>query len=221
MNAKCGSCGGTHETINEYRLCSGAPVQEDVKAAAVMDNLTGVKATVNTPGPRQVRYALDLLADRVWPDEITEKDLKGMERRQVSNLIDSLQKAPRKARDRKIGAKGVKEEFKDIPDGRYALGLKNRPEDEAVEWRFFQVRHGHSRIFLDLLFGAPGAYRHQQLYGVAANKILEEIRRITPRQASIDFGLQSKTCGVCSSPLTNPDSLEYGIGPVCRNKRGW
>lgn len=220
MNAKCGACGGTHETIAEYRDCAGVK-QEPID---VMDNLTGVKTVINPPSTKQVSYALDLLGKKVWPDSFTEEDLKGMERRQVSDLIDGLFKAPRKPSE--FGAKGSKpvDKWEDIPDGRYALAFA--PSDgpavgDEAEWRFFQIKHGHTRVFVDLLIGAPGAYRYQKFYGVQADKILGMIRSDTPRVASINFGLKSETCGVCSSPLTNPDSIKYGIGPICRGKMGW
>ena len=210
MQAKCGTCQGTHDTIAEYRTCAGAPTPDPVE---VMDNLTGQQTVMSKPSDKQVRYALDLLESRVWPDTFTEADLKGMERRQVSDLIDGLFKAKRKT-EANVRKSDADDKFADIPDGRYALEFKDG-------WKFFQVKHGHTRTFTDLLIGAPGSYRHQKMYGVVASKTLTEIRRITPRQASINFGLQSETCGVCSSPLTNPDSIKLGIGPVCRGKMGW
>lgn len=210
MTATCGACKGKHETIAEYRNCSGAPQTE----AQVMDKLTGQTTTVNPPSDRQVKYALDLLESRVWPDGFCEEDLRGMERKVVSNLIDSLHKAPRKGQDRRVGANGVKEEFLKVPSGRYAL------EDSDGVWKFFQVKHGHTRVFLDMLIGSPGAYRQQKIMGVTARKILEAIGE-NPQKASADFGKQSGTCGVCSSPLTNEESLKYGIGPKCRSKMGW
>lgn len=210
LNAVCGACKGKHETIAEYRTCSGAP-QTD---AQVMDNVSGQTTTVNYASDKQVKYALDLLENRVWPDGFSDEDLRGMERRVVSELIDALHKAPRKAQDRKVGATGVKQEFKDIPKGRYALKF-------ADGWKFYEVRHGHTRLFLDMLIGSPGSYRKQELRASARLDVLESIRKVTPRQASINFGLESKTCGVCSSPLTNKESLELGIGPICRGKMGW
>jgi hypothetical protein len=178
-----------------------------------MDNLSGTTTTINPPSDRQVKYAMDLLETRVWPDGFCEEDLRGMERRVVSNLIDSLHKAPRKDTSRQVGANGVKQEYKDIPNGRYAL--------EFIDgWKFYQVKHGRKVLFVDMLIGSPGDYRKQSLRGAARNTVLETIQK-NPRQASIDFGLKSETCGVCSSPLTNEESLKYGIGPKCRSKMGW
>lgn len=222
MSIKCtnGGTAHTHESVAEVKMCWGAPAQEEPNAAAVMDNLTGVKTTVNPPSTKQVAYALDLLSHRVWPDEFSEEDLKGMERRQVSTLIEGLLKAPKKRLEKGATSPKSKQQFEDIPDGRYALAFEEKGNPDPV-WKFFQVKHGHTHTFLDMLIGSPGQYRHQKLYGVAADKILRQIRSKTPRQASIDFGLKSETCGVCSSPLTNKESLDYGIGPKCRARRGW
>lgn len=216
LTATCGACKGKHETIAEYRNCSGAPQTE----AQVMDNLTGQTTTANPPSDAQIKYALDLLENRVWPDGFCEEDLRGMERKVVSNLIDSLHKAPRKGQDRRVGAKGSKvSEWKDIiPKGRYALVWQST---KSSGWKFYQVRHGHTRTFVVMLLGSPGAYREVKLNYKDADTVLKEIERVTPQKASADFGQQSGTCGVCSSPLTNEESLKYGIGPKCRSKMGW
>ena len=215
MNAKCGGCGGTHETIAQYRECQGA-ASEAESAAEVLDGITGEQTIMNPPSDKQVAYILDLLKTHIWPDDFSEGDLKSMERRQVSTLIESLKKAPR--RDKSNGATSPNQGFDDIPDGRYAIqwrSIKN------AGWKFYQVKHGHTRVFVDLLIGSPGEYRKTSLRGADVNTVLHEIRDITPRQASINFGLESETCGVCSSPLTNAESIALGIGPVCRNKMGW
>jgi hypothetical protein len=225
MAFRCSNGGEhSHETVAEARLCWGAS-QEPNNPAKVMDNLTGVPATVNPPSLKQVTYALDLLAHRVWPDEFTEDDLKAMERRQVSDLINGLLKAP--AKNLEKGASGSKssgKEFEDIPAGRYALAFEEKGNPEKV-WRFYQVDDGKKNWtgikFVKQLIGSPGAYREQRLSKDQAARMMRMIREVTPRQASINFGLKSKTCGVCSSPLSNQESLDLGIGPKCRNKMGW
>ena len=227
MAIKCtnGGTAHSHESVDEVRRCWNAPAQEEANAATVMDNLTGVQTTINPPSVKQVTYVLDLLSKKVWPDSFTEEDLKAMERRQVSELINGLLKAPRKP-DAGVVANGANQEsWEDIPGGRYALEYAPEAGSDESVWKFFQVDKGkgrwEGRTFLKLLIGSPGAYREQKLYGVAMDKIMKQIRSITPRQASIHFGLKSETCGVCSSPLTHPDSLKYGIGPKCRAKTGW
>ena len=40
-----------------------------------------------------------------------------------------------------------------------------------------------------------------------------------PRSAIIHYGLKLGICSVCGRPLSNPRSLEAGIGPICAGKR--
>ena len=42
-----------------------------------------------------------------------------------------------------------------------------------------------------------------------------------PFQAATEFGHATGQCSVCMRPLTNPESVKLGIGPVCRAKFGW
>lgn len=217
MNATCGTCGKKHDTILEYRECAGALVEAEL-AAKVMDEMAGGPSTIKPPSDRrkQIAYAMDLLKTRDWPDKYTEADLKGMERRQVSQLINELQKAV------------IKPELVEIPAGRYAiLSTHPNPEDygDAGAFDFYQidrptVGRWAGRVFVRQLFGAPGDYRKENVVGQRARKVLDRIAS-DPKKASLAYGKESGVCGVCSSPLTNKESLDLGIGPVCRGKMGW
>lgn len=219
MHAKCGSCGGTHETISEYRSCAGAR-QEAQTAVSVMDNLTGAPSTINPPSDAQVKFALDLLSQKVWPDKITEDDLRGMERRQVSSLINGL-----KAQPGKNGAESpnsAKDAWPEIIESRYALCV----DKEQDVWRFYEVNKptrgkwvGYT--FVVQLIGSPGDYRKQRLGQKVAVNILKDIMKVGVEQAVSDFGLKSETCGICHSPLSNDESIKRGIGPHCAAKLGW
>ena len=44
---------------------------------------------------------------------------------------------------------------------------------------------------------------------------------LDPKAASAQYGHLIGHCGVCGRTLTNPESLERGIGPVCADKMGW
>lgn len=51
----------------------------------------------------------------------------------------------------------------------------------------------------------------------------DEIRRIAenPEEAARAYGLRTGVCCICSRPLTNGESIDLGIGPICREKFGW
>ena len=219
LNAKCASCGGKHETIDDYRSCFGAR-QEAQSAVSVMDNLTGQKTTINPPSDAQVKFAMDLLGQKQWPDKITEDDLRGMERRQVSELINGLKAQPFK--EGAQGPKSAKDQWPDIIASRYALCI-----DEAQDvWRFYEVSKptrgkwvGYT--FVVQLIGSPGDYRKQRLGNQVSDGVLKAIMDVGVEKSVANFGLKSETCGICHSPLSNDESIKRGIGPICASKVGW
>lgn len=42
-----------------------------------------------------------------------------------------------------------------------------------------------------------------------------------PHAAAKAFGLKTGTCSCCGRELTNGESIELGIGPICRERYGW
>lgn len=189
-------------------------LSEEERAAARLDAMTG------TPGrdmasPRQVAYVMDLLRQYEWPDHLTEDDVKNMERRQVTKLIDGLKASKRRTA---LPTQSDWVRFKSIPAGRYCLDF-----DDGL--KFFQLDRPDrgqwaGKMFLSVLVGAPGDYRKIKIAAGPRIKVLEMIAK-DPREASIRYGKESRECGVCHSPLTNQASLDRGIGPVCAGKRGW
>ena len=52
------------------------------------------------------------------------------------------------------------------------------------------------------------------------------IRKLSPgmaisREQAIEFGVRFGICCRCGAELTNEESIELGIGPICREKMGW
>jgi hypothetical protein len=41
------------------------------------------------------------------------------------------------------------------------------------------------------------------------------------KQAAIAYGHQLGRCGICNRTLTDAESIQRGIGPVCASKVGW
>jgi hypothetical protein len=175
--------------------------------------------------------------------EYDEATLKKLERDEVSGIINLL-----KSFSRKVASNGGQREWK-MPAGRYALlTTEHRPvlglqvEKNAdgsivnadistgymhTEWRFFEVSKPDKGrwtgyTFIKRLIGAPGQYRKVEVAGgpQGRNEVLAKIEA-DPQKAMIDYGLQSKVCGKCSSPLSDPESLARGIGPICARKLGW
>ena len=75
------------------------------------------------------------------------------------------------------------------------------------------VSRGSGRPYALLLVEAPGAFE----YAPGAVRHLSEDTMMTLEEAR-DYGVRYGVCVACGRTLTNPESIEYGIGPVCRTR---
>lgn len=102
----------------------------------------------------------------------------------------------------------------ELPAARYSTG----PEGSS---RFFQIdRPGGrwaGRVFAVELFGSPGDYRKERR---RAREVVDLIQADGVEESMRQYGQRSTVCGVCHSPLTNDESIAFGIGPVCRGRLG-
>ena len=201
---KCGKCGDYHETIAEVRKCHGAE-----------------EATPWPPSDKQIAYVIGLQEQRDLPDEyelLTEEAMKRMDRAQVSRAIEELKALPYKA-PKGRSAPPDKTKAQAIPPGYYAL---QNPEDGI--WLFFEINQGKGRwdgyTFIKRLIGAPGQYNKVAVPAETRNGLIARIAD-DPKKAAVDYGLNSGHCGLCHSPLSDPESLARGLGPVCAKKHGW
>jgi hypothetical protein len=55
------------------------------------------------------------------------------------------------------------------------------------------------------------------------SKWLEPLKAILadPQAAAIRYGMRIGACSICGRTLTNHESIDIGIGPICRGKMGW
>jgi Family of unknown function (DUF6011) len=44
---------------------------------------------------------------------------------------------------------------------------------------------------------------------------------INPAEAAVKYGRETGSCSICARTLTDPASIERGIGPICAEKFGW
>ncbi len=210
---KCGNCHQSHATVADIKACyAGVAVQDD-----------GSKEPYWPASDKQVRYALGLQEERNLPEDYKVKsdaDFHAMERDEVSAVINLL-----KTFTRKDGAATERKQWT-MPEGRYALRIaRGGPQENDHVWCFYQVdKPTEGRwtgyTFIKRLIGSPGTYRKENMAPAERNKVLDLIEN-DPNKAMTDYGLQSGVCGKCGSPLTNPESLARGIGPICLGKMGW
>ncbi len=106
--------------------------------------------------------------------------------------------------------------MKQVPSGHYALRRPDGTVDFLRVYRENEGRH-NQRDWIVRLQGAPGSFAEikmpYRLMYLAAGHLTKDLRA-----ASILFGQETRTCGVCNSPLTNEKSRAAGIGPVCAKR---
>ena len=71
--------------------------------------------------------------------------------------------------------------------------------------------------FLSRLVGHPGDFQRFPVKGESKKQVLLAIAA-DAKGAAVNYAKEFKRCGVCNSPLSDPESLAAGIGPVCAAK---
>lgn len=101
----------------------------------------------------------------------------------------------------------------EIPKGRYAV------ETDEGHLAFYQVRvrEGKMAVYLQT------SDELRKLPGGTALAVLCKIEAAGIEEAMTRYGKELRICGapMCGRTLTNEESRERGIGPVCATKMGW
>lgn len=214
---RCGNCKAqsAHITVTEIKDCY-AGVENPHTVAYVNDARSAVSAErsdepVVPASEAQMGYIMSLQRGKQLPEDWDWIDgTVNLDKGDASDHIKTLKAFPWKE------AKGKGNVEYNMPAGKYAL------QDDDNTWRFYQVdkpTEGRWKgyTFIKLLVGSPGNYRQVDIGAVRRHEILEIIDA-NAKQAMVDYGLQSGHCGRCSSPLTDPESLARGLGPICAGK---
>ena len=166
--------------------------------------------TATAPSEKQIAFAKDLINTREVDnrDELLKR-LDTIDRKQASQWIDMLLKRPY------VNVERPKIES-NVPAGRYAITGKDGTTDFYIVNRPDKGRWS-GYIFVSLQMGDE--QRRVPLNQVQS--ILDRIESDGAESASKRYGLELGHCGVCGRTLTNADSLERGIGPVCAARHGW
>lgn len=232
--AKCGRCGqsGPNVVVANIRECyNGKDKAHGEPVVAVVKNPW-------PPSEAQIKYVLGLQGERMLPDDYKVKedhDLRVMDKGEVSALIGTLKLF------RRVDSAKTQPNW-NMPSGRYALyfpGVDDTPgaysyvdrqdlvKPSKGDWRFFLVDRpsegkwkGYTFIKRLIGGGEDGDYRKLDMPAASRDQALKAIES-NPQKAMIDFGKQSGSCGHCGRALSNAESLERGIGPICAGKMGW
>lgn len=177
----------------------------------------------NPATDKQKGFLFSLLATRDF--DLDAADIAAAERssRTCSYWIDLLLKAPFRAKATTTATSGQP----DVPAGRYALMTPGGEDSDGEPVaRFFQVDKptkgnwaGYTFVSAVHAAGRSG-WRKIPVKGQAGRAVLTEIAQ-DAQGAMRAFGKLLGQCGNCGLPLTDPASIEFGIGPVCRDNLGW
>lgn len=165
--------------------------------------LKAPKVDADAPTEKQHAFLNSLRVERGQApvDYDTLCDL--MDRRGVSAEIDRLLKTP------KVAAKPVEHSFKrvELEDGVYLH------EDNV--YKVVHAQGGSNRQYAKRLTVTDGQGRFEYEQGAIAKIKPEE--KMTLAQAA-QYGALYGCCANCGRALSNEDSIEAGIGPVCRDR---
>lgn len=170
---------------------------------------------------KQMAFIDSLMTGRVVTDEQRTwyaANRTSVDKRQASRIIDALLTAPKMPQQPAPSTSIPSTNIAPLPDvleGRYAIEeagvLKFYIVDKPTEGRWA------GRTFVSVMASDerwpvknPDA-RRAVLMAIAAD----------PQAAAIRFGKELGKCSICGRTLTDEESRNRGIGPVCAEKRGW
>lgn len=115
--------------------------------------------------------------------------------------------------------------IKSLSSGSHYTFKMRKAEDNEL-W-FVSVLHGQTNEYMGVVDGNPKKFRTTakstfNMESPCVKAFVWCFRQLTERHAIPDtLQIQHEgTCGKCGRPLTHPESIERGIGPVC-GRGGW
>lgn len=177
------------------RPVGGRPASQ--KQVDLIEKLLGEKVTDGT------KYA----GRTTVPASLTSRD--------ASAAIDDLFKLPRKSTQTRTF-----EPLPEVHEGRYALDF-GADHDGINQIRFYKVDRPTEGRWAGRTF--VKRLESDQEVRVSFGETKDVLARIAAneQEAMERFGRETKTCGHCGRRLTNDESRDRGIGPVCAAKMDW
>jgi hypothetical protein len=147
--------------------------------------------------------------------------LIGRSQREVSATIDRLKAEGFTGRAKATAApsqEGIPS-AEIVPAGRYAIETEDGATNGLAFYKVDRPEEGKwaGRVFVKLMVSDE----EQRMSWAATKSILAKIAEVGAAAASARYGHEIGECGVCGRTLTNDESRERGIGPVCAAKNSW
>lgn len=211
----CGSCKQYHGSVADVKACYAQRNQQPQPVAAVP--APGVLPATE----KQLDLIRKLCQERIsgWTPQGVEHALKrvSVDRKAASAEITRLLNAPRSSAAQGGSSTASSEvSAEQLPAGRYAVHGEK-------QIRFFAVDRPESgyyagRVFVDELFGSPGAFRKERRSDAMLLLLVEREGGVAVSRKL--FADETEHCYHCGSPLTKPLSRQRGVGPHCFAKYG-
>lgn len=133
---------------------------------------------------------------------------------QAHDAIEDLLKLPRRVTEQRSY-----EPLPDVHEGRYALDFG--PGAEGNQIRFYIVDRPTEGRWAGRTF--VKRLQSDEAIRCSFAETKDVLNRIVghEQEAMERFGRETETCGHCGRRLTNDESRQRGIGPVCAAKMGW
>lgn len=194
--------------------CEASPDEVDIsvldyisveEASGLIESLiSGNKKSKVTSGPpasdKQVNFVKSLIEQK----GATDIDAENLTKASASEAIEDLLNRPNAAVDNGRVA---------VPAGRYAI---DTDEGHTAFYRIDRPESGKWAGFTFVKLQVGGDY--QRTSQAVGKSIIEKIEKAGPKEAAVRYGRELGKCAMCGSDLTNPDSIEAGIGPICADK---
>jgi len=215
---RCGNCHKNHETVQDVKDCYVGRLPGQKDAGPAFDKEPATEA--------QIDFLLRLSKDK--NTEELSKDNKRMvaavaemygksvtaachlySKADVSQLLSAMTLLPY----------STKEKWPGVPEGKYAIA-----NDDGVIafWEVSKPTEGRyaGRCFANQIVGSPRDWRRLRSPGVTVAHAMAIIEA-DPVAAATLFGIKTKSCGRCGSPLSNIRSRAAGFGETCAERVGW
>jgi hypothetical protein len=188
------------------------------------DRLAGIEGVAREPrglftdraSDKAISYLVSLWLER--SNKATAEQVRtwaeSVDRTVVSDKIDWLKTQPKLAATE--APKSGSLERHNVPAGRYAV---TGNDGQTVFVKVDRPTEGQwaGRIFVKIQAGDEMIRTSRP----AADALLGKIAAAGVQEAMLRYGREIGSCGHCGRTLTNEESREAGIGPVCRGKMGW
>ena len=166
-----------------------------------------------THGERANQLLAYLASESDQPEYLTAP----LTKQGASALIDWLFTLPYKARAQE--APSDLPSIEEVPAGRYAVDTEDGAINETAFYKVDRPTEGRwaGYVFVKHIVGDD----EQRLSRAASATVLAKISSVGAEAASARYGHEIGACGICGRQLSNDESRERGIGPICADKVGW